>query len=106
MATIRLHVFVDGTGKARVHPGLVFAGKSDTIEWTNHTKDDVFLAFPDGILDEPGGVKQHRKVVGAAGKHGPKIKEEPPKGSQPYNVFCLETGTLAEGNSRPEVIIE
>jgi hypothetical protein len=114
MATsIRVHVFVDAASQARVFPGLDFAGEGDTIEFTNSTTDDIFISFPDGVLEDqpgPGGpVKQNHKVLAGNNpkvKHTPKVKVNSNRGSQKYNVFCSQTGTLAIGNSQPEIIIE
>jgi hypothetical protein len=47
-----------------------------------------------------------RVFVDSNGKHKKKVKKTATDGAYRSRVFCLQTGTIAEAASDPEIIIE
>lgn len=110
---IIVHTLDNGTKQARVVPPILVCGKGDTIEFINHTSMDAYLLFPD-ILDAAvaGEPPSHQRPIPPIGttspgkKHAPKIKAAQGAFRGTYTIFCMETNSMAVGNSAPEVIVE
>ena len=77
----------------------------DDIEFVNMTGDDVFLALPDGVVATTGKKYKAQFAPGAANGHKKGILAGAPPAVYQYQVFCTETGTMAKGNSDPEIIV-
>lgn len=65
----------------------------------------------DGIIVEVSGFgvtgdPHEWKTVAKKDKHTKKVKDAAKDGAYRSRVFCLQTGTIAEAASDPEIIIE
>ena len=111
-ANHKAHVFLDSDGEFRVYPPVIVAdaangaGNRDDIEFVNHTDEDmvffveaaVFSAAPDAGTAPKHGGKSGAKKVHSSGA-GQSVLHT-------YQVFMVQSGKKAKGNSDPVIIVE
>ncbi len=87
----------------------VRAHQKDTIIW-KAVGSDVYIQFPDSLLDPVGSGNSFKNGYTAFLKNGKrlklKVKEHAKNGWYDYAVFCMADSTFAIGDSPPKIIIK
>ena len=105
---VRVHVY-ESDSEFRVFPPVIeldASGPKDDLDFVNHTAEDMVCYFDAGLLGA-GAISE------AVGKQGGKsgIKKPHSQGAgnlkiAKYQVFMVQSGKKAKGNSDPVIIIE
>lgn len=108
----KIHVYQDSDGEFRVYPPVLLvdaangAGNRDDVEFVNHTAEDmvffagpgVFAATAEGAPAAKNGGKSGAKKSHSSGAGQTKLHT--------YQVFMVQSGKKAKGNSDPILIID
>jgi hypothetical protein len=103
-----IHVY-ESEGEFRVHPPVLVvdgAGPRDDVQLVNHTTDDAVWYVGAAILDANPVATN---VAKGGGKSGFKKVHSQTAGNAKlatYQVFMIQSGKKAKGNSDPVIIIE
>ena len=105
---VRVHVY-EADGEFRVHPAVVdldAAAPKDDIDWFNHTDEDMVCYFGPGLLDANATSELVAKKGGKSETRKPHSQGQDKLKFATYQIFMVQSGKKAKGNSDPVIIIE
>jgi hypothetical protein len=92
-------------GKPRWVMEKITAVKNDVVTWTAPPQTDIAIWFPPGRDPLQVGTTILRSGESLT-KFVQGVRKKLAKGHYYYSVFCFSDGTMAEGGSSPEMIVE